>query len=458
MDEVLASDDLLFHLFSNSFRRLDPCWCFPHRTAAASTRPASPALHVLVLLRLRLVCRKWRALICEVSERPHAAVDLSGCVPPAWLPPSTLSAVHSLLLADAAPRTLSLLQRSELSSLTALSLRGSRALTDSSIAQLLRAARPSLVTLSLSSCVSDEYKETFAVLRCGGQPLLRELDLSCCAIGEIQTFSSLSRLDQLRRLDLSDNRLLDRACGAWAMSTVFSRLDELALDACGLGDRGLAQWLAYASQLQTLSLADCRPSVAGLRMIGRLAPALTWLELSDSEVLDDHEHEGASEEEVSLDGAAADALSALPPTLRTLRVLRCASWLSHHAVWNLEQQGCAVVHDLPAAAGSLASSCSFAAATTAPRDKHGGAEGTTGTTDAAVDDWEDLLSETCDAVSALKLPEGAPRPSHAPPRADADYESLYFSSGAAGSARRERPESIFRVSLGKAGTGSWRAR
>lgn len=441
MEEFLASDDLLFHFFSSSFRQLDPCWCYPYRSLhASSCARSSPALHIGLLLRLRLVCRKWRALICEVAHLRgrHSAVDLSGCVPPAWLPPNMLSGVRSLLLADAAPRTLSLLQKSELSSLTALSLRGSRTLTDNSIARLLHASRPNLVGLSLSGCV-QAASETFAVFSSGAQPLLRELDLSCGAIGQLQSFVVLSQLQRLRRLDLSDNRLGDgAACSSGAISTVVGRLDELGLDACGLGDGELARWLSHASQLQTLSLADCRPSVAGLRLIGRLAPALTWLELSDSDMLD--EHAGGSEEECQQQqlSACVDALSTLAPTLRTLRVLRCG-WLSHHAVWRLKQQGCAVVHDMPAA----------------PSDERGATEEAMGA-DAAVDDWEDLLSETCDAVSALKLPEGAPRPSHAPPRADADYESLYFGSGAAG-ARRERPQSIFRVSLGKTGTGAWRA-
>tara|TARA_B110001452_G_scaffold119862_1_gene99446 strand:+ start:3275 stop:4609 length:1335 start_codon:yes stop_codon:yes gene_type:complete len=438
VEEFLASDDLLFHFLSSSFRQLDPCWCYPYRTTS-SARP-SPALHIGLLLRLRLVCRKWRALICEVAHLRgrHAAVDLSGCRPPAWLPPSALSGVRSLLLADVAPRTLSLLQGSDsaLSSLTALSLRGSRTLTDSSIARLLHAAQPRLVALSLSGCV-QAAAETYAVFSCGAQPLLRELDLSCGAIGYLHGFVDLAQLQWLRRLDLSDNRLgAGETCSGSAVSTVVPRLDELGLDACGLHDGGLAWWLAHASRLQTLSLADCRPSAAGLLLIGRLAPALTWLNLSDSDVL--HGHVGGSEAERQQQPlSAAEALSSLPPTLRTLRVLSCG-WLSHHDVWCLEQQGCAVVHDTPAA----------------PSDDRGAMQEAMGT-DAAVDDWEDLLSETCDAVRALKLPEGAPRPSHAPPRADAVYESL--AAKAAGS-HRKQPESCFRVSLGKAGTGAWRAR
>ena len=86
-----------------------------------------------------------------------------------WLARTSLAALHSLLLADTtdgrgarlrelvpSPSSVvpSPLVLPRLPSLTALSLRGSRTLSDAGLAALLRPLSPTLVTLCLSGCAS----------------------------------------------------------------------------------------------------------------------------------------------------------------------------------------------------------------------------------------------------------------------------------------------------------------
>ena len=77
VEDILCQDDILSHVFASSCW-LDPCWCFPYREPPPNQRP-TPAIHLCLLLRLRLICHQWRAVIDEVAARPHTALDHSGC-------------------------------------------------------------------------------------------------------------------------------------------------------------------------------------------------------------------------------------------------------------------------------------------------------------------------------------------------------------------------------------------
>jgi len=77
MEGILSQDDILSHVFASSCW-FDPCWCFPYREPPPNQRP-TPAIHLRLLFRLRLICHQWRAVIDEVVAQPHTALDHSGC-------------------------------------------------------------------------------------------------------------------------------------------------------------------------------------------------------------------------------------------------------------------------------------------------------------------------------------------------------------------------------------------
>jgi hypothetical protein len=219
-------------------------------------------------------------------------------------------------------------------------------------------------------------------------------------------------------------------------------------------------------------------SGAGLRALALAVatPELIWLDLSDTDLSLDGTSEGGSggggagagggggggggaggarrasggaaavaEEEVGEE--EEDALSSLPSGLRTLRLLRCAPWLTRGQVWRLEHAGCAVVHDLPLAEERLPS--------LRPRAASAGAAGAAEECEGAeaLESWEELLQDTEEALSALALP---PAPAVAvAAREPASYDQLF---GAPNGVRRDRPSSIFRVTQGGPGAadGGWR--
>ena len=230
-------------------------------------------------------------------------------------------------------------------------------------------------------------------------------------------------------------------------------------------------------------------SGAGLRALALAVatPELIWLDLSDTDLSLDGTSEGGSggggagaggggsgsgrkggggggggggaggarrasggaaavaEEEVGEE--EEDALSSLPSGLRTLRLLRCAPWLTRGQVWRLEHAGCAVVHDLPLGEERLPS--------LRPRAASAGAAGAAEECEGAeaLESWEELLQDTEEALSALALP---PAPAVAvAAREPASYEQLF---GAPNGVRRDRPSSIFRVTQGGPGAadGGWR--
>ena len=76
VEDVLCQEDILSHVFASSCW-LDPCWCYPYREPP-SRRP-TPAIDLRLLLRLRLICLLWRAVIDKVVAQPYAALDHSGC-------------------------------------------------------------------------------------------------------------------------------------------------------------------------------------------------------------------------------------------------------------------------------------------------------------------------------------------------------------------------------------------
>ena len=77
MEGILSQDDILSHVFASSCW-FDPCWCFPYREPPPNQRP-TPAIHLRLLFRLRLICHQWRAVVDEVVAQPHTALDHSGC-------------------------------------------------------------------------------------------------------------------------------------------------------------------------------------------------------------------------------------------------------------------------------------------------------------------------------------------------------------------------------------------
>ena len=77
MEGILSQDDILSHVFASSCW-FDPCWCFPYREPPPNQRP-TPAIHLRLLFRLRMICHQWRAVVDEVVAQPHTALDHSGC-------------------------------------------------------------------------------------------------------------------------------------------------------------------------------------------------------------------------------------------------------------------------------------------------------------------------------------------------------------------------------------------
>ena len=95
-----------------------------------------------------------------------------------------------LVLSLAEPRRCDPLALPCLPSLTALSLRGSRTLSDAGLAALLRPLAPTLVTLCLSGCTlvgEATYIALGGGVGSGAAPRLREIDLSCGAVPQANT-------------------------------------------------------------------------------------------------------------------------------------------------------------------------------------------------------------------------------------------------------------------------------
>ena len=84
MEGILSQDDILSHVFASSCW-FDPCWCFPYREPPPNQRP-TPAIHLRLLFRLRLIChisgapsltRWWRSRTPR-SITAAAGVSLDG--------------------------------------------------------------------------------------------------------------------------------------------------------------------------------------------------------------------------------------------------------------------------------------------------------------------------------------------------------------------------------------------
>ena len=195
-----------------------------------------------------------------------------------------------------------------LPSLTALSLRGSRTLSDAGLAALLRPLAPTLVTLCLSGCASVGEATYIALgggVGSGAAPRLRELDLSCGAVPQA-TVTAWLLLPRLRRLDVSHNtaafaqasfleplhrlflsgessaRHPQRAPGAPRGG---AELIELGADGCGLDDAACLRLVRCMPRLRVLSLADNgRLTAAAVAHLSTALPDLKWLDLSDTDL------------------------------------------------------------------------------------------------------------------------------------------------------------------------------
>ena len=82
----------------------------------------------------------------------------------------------------------------------------------------------------------------------------------------------------------------------------------------------------------------------------------------------------------------------------------------------------------------------------------GGGGGDSGGHSGQVESWEDLLDDTCEAVTALALPATAAAPPQRVSQHAAPDDALFIAGQ-----RRARPPSIFVVTRGRPGDGGWRA-